>query len=100
MSMPYRISKSDIELIADVLPDAYVLDDNGETVELVLQGTVDPKSGNCIATVVNEENLDEYRKARRQQLLAEVREIQSFKTNTKKRVLYAIINDACNSIHS
>ena len=97
--MSYRISKSDIELIADVLPDAYVLDDNGETVELVLQGTVDPKSGNCIATVVNEEKLDEYRKARRQQLLAEVREVQSFKTNVKKRVLYAIINDACNSIH-
>lgn len=45
-------------------------------------------------------NIDDYRKAKREQLLAEVREIQSFKSTVSKRVLYAIVNGAVNSIHS
>ena len=99
--MPYRISKADIENIADVLPDAYVLDDNGKTVELVLQGSVDPKTAVPIAIVINEDNIDEYRREKRQQLINEVREVQSFKCNVKKRVLCAIINNAVNNgIHS
>ena len=99
--MPYRISKADIENIADVLPDAYVLDDNGKTVELVLQGSVDPKTAVSIALVVDEEKIDEYRKEKRQQLINEVREVQSFKCNVKKRVLCAIINNAVNNgLHS
>ena len=99
--MPYRISKSDIENIADVLPDAYVLDDNGKTVELVLQGSVDPQTAVSIAVVVDEDNIEQYRKEKRQQLINEVREVQSFKCNVKKRVLCAIINNAVNNgLHS
>ena len=98
--MPYRISKSDIEKIADVLPDAYVLENGGETVELVLQGVVDPTTANPIAQVIDEEKLEEYRKAKRQQLINEVREVQSFKPNVKKRVLSAIVNNAVRSIQS
>jgi len=100
--MPYRISKSDIENIADVLPDAYVLDDNGKTVELVLQGSVDPKTAASIAVVVDEEKIDEYRKEKRQQLIEEVREVQSYtRCDIKKRVLCAIINNAVNNgLHS
>ena len=48
--MPYRISKSDIKRIADVLPDAYVIENGSETVEIVLQGAVDPTTANPIAT--------------------------------------------------
>ena len=96
--MPYRISKSDIENIADILPDAYVLDDNGRTVELVLQGAVDPQTAAHVCSIVNEDNIEEYRKERRQQFLDEVREVQSFSTSLKKRVLCAIVNDAINSI--
>lgn len=98
--MPYRISKADIDNIADILPDAYVLDDNGKTVEIVLQGSIDCQSAAQICSVVNEDNIEEYRKVRRQQFLDEVREVQSFKTNVKRRVLCAIVNDAINSIRS
>jgi len=99
--MPYRISKSDIENIADVLPDAYVLDDDGKTVELVLQGDVDPQTAVPIAVVIDEEVIEEYRKEKRQQLINEVREVQSYKCNVKKRVLCAIINNAVNNgLHS
>lgn len=94
----YRISKADIENIADILPDAYVLDDKGDTVELVLQGTVDPQTAACICTAINEDSLEEYRRERRQQYLDEVREIQSFSRSVKKRALYTIVNDAINSI--
>ena len=100
IEMPYRISKADIDKIADILPDAYVLDDNGETVEVVLQGAIDSQTAAKIFSVVNEDNIEEYRKARRQQFLDEVREVQSFKTNVKKRALCAIVNDAVNSIRS
>lgn len=93
--MPYRISISDIKRIADVLPDAYVIENGGETVELVLQGVVDPTTANPIAYVINED----YQKAKRLQLIEEVREIQSFKSSVKKRVLCAIVNDAIHSIH-
>ena len=96
----YRISKSDIENIADILPDAYVLDDKGLTVELVLQGSVDPQTAAQIFTVINEDNIEEYRRERRQQFLDEVREIQSFSRNVQRRVLYTIVNDAINSISS
>lgn len=98
--MPYRISKADIDNIADILPDAYVLTDGGETVEIVLQGSIDRQTAAQICSVVNEDNIEEYRKERRQQFLDEVREVQSFKTNVKKRVLCAIVNDAINSIRS
>ena len=99
--MAYRISKSDIENIADVLPDAYVLDDDGKTVELVLQGDVDPQTAVPIAVVIDEEVIEEYRKEKRQQLINEVREVQSYKCNVKKRVLCAIINNAVNNgLHS
>ena len=98
--MPYRISRADIDNIADILPDAYVLADDGKTVEIVLQGSVDRQTAAQIFSVVNEDNIEEYRKERRQQFLDEVREVQSFKTNVKKRVLCAIINDAINSIRS
>ena len=98
--MAYRISKSDIEHIAAVLPDAYVLDDDGKRVEIVLQGGVDPKSAMPLVVAVNEENVDEYRKQTRQQLLNEVREVRSFKANMKKRVLCRIVNDAVNSINA
>ncbi|KKL85695.1 hypothetical protein LCGC14_1952130 [marine sediment metagenome] len=94
--MAYRISKHDFENIADVLPDAYILDDNGNTIELVLQGVVDPQTANPIATIIDEE----YRKEKRQQFINEVREVLSFKTSVKKRALCAIINDAVNSLHS
>lgn len=97
--MPYRIRKKDIEKIADVLPDAYVIEDGGNTVELVLQGHTDPKTATPIAHAVDEGVLEEYRKAKRQQLIDEVREVQSFNTNVKKRVLAAIVNDAIRSIH-
>jgi len=97
--MPYRISISDIKRIADVLPDAYVIENGGETVELVLQGAVDPTTANPIAHVINEKNIEEYQKAKRLQLIEEVREIQSFKSSVKKRVLCAIVNDAIHSIH-
>ena len=100
ITMPYRISKSDIENIADILPDAYVLDNNGDTVEIVIQGAVDPQTAAQICSVVNEDIIEEYRRERRQQFLDEIREVQSFKTNVKKRVLCAIVNDAINSISS
>lgn len=100
INMAYRISKADIKNIADILPDAYVLDDNGETVELVIQGSVDPQSAAQIIHVVDEDSIDQYKKNKRQQFLDEVREVRSFKTNVKKRALCAIINDAINSIHS
>ena len=96
ITMAYRISKNDFENIAEVLPDAYILDDNGDTIELVLQGVVDPQTANPIAIVVDEE----YRKTKRQQLINEVREVLSFKTSVKKRVLCRLINDAVNSIRS
>ncbi len=99
--MAYRISTSDIENIADVLPDAYVLDDDGKTVELVLQGDVDPQTAVPIAVIIDEEIIEEYRKEKRQQLINEVREVQSYKCNVKKRVLCAIINNAVNNgLHS
>lgn len=97
--MPYRISKSDIKKIADVLPDAYVLENGGSSVEIVLQGAVDPTTANPIAEIVEEDALEEYRKVKRQQLINEVQEIQSFNTNVKKRVLAAIVNDAVRCIH-
>lgn len=97
--MPYRIRKRDIEKIADVLPDAYVIENGGDTVELVLQGNTDPTTATPIAHAVDEGELEEYRKAKRQQLIDEVREVQSFNTNVKKRVLAAIVNDAIRSIH-
>ncbi len=97
--MPYRISKSDINRIADVLPDAYVIENGGETVEIVLQGVVDPTTANPIAHVINEKNIDEYQKAKRLQFIEEVREIQSFKSSVKKRVLCAIVNDAVHRIN-
>lgn len=97
--MPYRIHKSDIQKIAEVLPDAYVLDEHDDTVELVLQGNTDPTTVMPIAHAVNEDGLEEYRKVKRQQLIDEVREVQSFNTNVKKRVLTAIVNDAVRSIH-
>jgi len=97
--MPYRISISDFKRIADVLPDAYVIENGNETVELVLQGAVDPTTANPIAHVINEKNIEEYQRAKRLQLIEEVREIQSFKSSVRKRVLCAIINDAVHSIH-
>ena len=97
--MPYRISKSDINKIADVLPDAYVIENGGETVEIVLQGAVDPTTANPIVHVINEKNIDEYQKAKRQQFIEEVREIQSFKSSVMKRVLCAIVNDAVHRIN-
>lgn len=93
--MPYRISRSDINRIADVLPDAYVINEGDTAMELVLQGNVDPTTANPIAHVVKEDYVQE--KAKKQQLIEEVREIQSMKT-IKKRVLYAILNDAIYSI--
>ena len=97
--MPYRISKSDIKKIADVLPDAYVIENGNETVEIVLQGAVDPTTANPIVYVINEKNIDEYQKAKRLQFIEEVREIQSFKSSVKKRVLCAIVNDAVHRIN-
>ncbi len=97
--MSYRISKSDIKRIADVLPDAYVIENGSETVELVLQGAVDPTTANPIAYIINEKNIDEYQKAKRLQFIEEVREIQSFKSSVKKRVLCAIVNDAVHRIN-
>jgi hypothetical protein len=97
--MPYRISRSDINRIADVLPDAYVIENGDETVELVLQGAVDRTTANPIAHAINEENIEEYQKAKRLQLIEEVREIQSFKASVEKRVLCAIVNDAIRVIH-
>lgn len=97
--MSYRISKSDFKRIADVLPDAYVIENGSETVEIVLQGAVDPTTANPIAYVINEKNLDEYQKAKRLQFIEEVREIQSFKSSVKKRVLCAIVNDAVHRIN-
>lgn len=93
--MAYRISISDIKRIADVLPDAYVIENGDETVELVLQGAVDPTTANPIAYIINED----YQKAKRLQLIEEVREIQSFKSSVKKRVLCAIVNDAVHRIN-
>ena len=98
--MPYRIRKSDIDRIADVIPDAYVIDNAGDTVELVLQGNTDPQTVFPVAQAFNEDRIDEYRKAKKQQLIDEVQEIQSFNTNVKKRVLAAIVNDAIRSIHN
>lgn len=97
--MPYRIRKKDIEKIADVLPDAYVLENGGDTVELVLQGHTDPTTATPIAQAVKEGELEEYRKAKRQQLIDEVQEIQSFNANVKKRVLVAIVNNAVRTIN-
>jgi hypothetical protein len=96
--MPYRISKSCIRKIADVLPDAYLLENGDESVEVVLQGYVDPKTATSIVEAIDEDKLDEYRKAKRQQLIDEVEEIRSFNASVKKRVLAAIVNDAVRSI--
>ena len=95
--MAYRISKSSIDHIAEVLPDAYVLNNDGKVVELV---TVDQteQAAYPVAVAVEEENIDQYRKEKRQRLIDEVREVQSFKPNVRKRVLCAIVNDAVNSI--
>jgi hypothetical protein len=98
--MPYRISKADIEKIADVLPDAYIIENGGESVDLVLQGSVDPTSVNLLAQAIDEEKIEDYLKTKRQQLIEEVREIQSFKASVEKRVLCAIVNDAVRSIHN
>ena len=98
--MPYRISKQDIERIADVLPDAYVLENGGDSVELVLHSHMDPQTATPIAEVIPEEKVEEYSKNVRQQLIEEVREIQSYKCSVQKRVLYAIVNDAVRSIHT
>ena len=98
--MPYRISKRDIERIAEVLPDAYIIENGGDSVELVLHSAVDPQTATPIAEVIPEEKIDEYSQTKRQQLIDEVREIQSFKTSVHKRVLAALVNDAVRSIHS
>lgn len=97
--MPYRISKADINHIAEILPDAYVLGENGETIELVVQGAVDPQTALPVAVAINEDNIDEYRKNKRRELLEEVRQVQAVKTNVKKRVLSAIVNNAIRSMH-
>jgi len=96
--MPYRISKTDIENIADILPDAYVIEINDDSLDLVIKGDVDRKSAARIFSGINEDKFDSYRKERRQQFLDEVHEVRSFKPNVKKRVLCAIVNDAINSI--
>ena len=64
-----------------------------------LEGIVDPTTANPIAHAVNEENIEEYQKAKRLQLIEEVREIQSFKASVDKHVLCAIVNDAIRVIN-
>ena len=85
--------------IADVLPDAYILENGEESMELVLQGHVDPTTVNPIARVINEESVDEYQRVKRRQLIEEIREVQSYKTSVPKRVLCAIVNQALRSIN-
>ena len=51
-----------------------------------------------LAEAIDEEKLDDYRKAKRQQLIDEVQEIRSFDSCVKKRVLAAIVNDAVRSV--
>lgn len=92
--MPYQVTRTDIENIVSVLPDA-VMDDTGDIV--IIQ---DRENCQPVMVAVNLERVEEERKAKRQQLLQEVREVQSFKANVKKRVLCAIVNNAINSIHS
>lgn len=98
--MSYRISKTAIKNIAEVLPDAFVIENGNDVVELVLQGEVDPSAVSPIAIVVDEDSIDEYRKTKRQQFIDEVREVQSLKHNISKRVLSSIVNSAIRSIHT
>jgi hypothetical protein len=53
-----------------------------------------------LAQAIDEEKIEDYLKTKRQQLIEEVREIQSFKASVEKRVLCAIVNDAVRSIHN